>query len=45
MKCAILSGGSVSDYAGMFLCGDQPLTVITSDNKRLRYADMCRLGA
>ena len=25
--------GSVSDYAGMFLCGDQPLTVITSDNK------------
>ena len=25
--------GSVSDYAGMFLCGDQPLTVITTDNK------------
>ena len=25
--------GGVSDYAGMFLCGDQPLTVITTDNK------------
>ena len=25
--------GSVTDYAGMFLCGDQPLTVITTDNK------------
>ena len=25
--------GSVSDYAGIFLCGDQPLTVITTDNK------------
>lgn len=25
--------GSVSDYAGMFLCGDQPLTVITTNNK------------
>ena len=25
--------GSVSDYAGMVLCGDQPLTVITTDNK------------
>ena len=25
--------GSSSSYAGMFICGDQPLTVITSDNK------------
>lgn len=25
--------GGTSDYAGMFMCGDQPLTVITTDNK------------
>ena len=25
--------GGTSEYAGMFLCGDQPLTVITTDNK------------
>ena len=25
--------GGTCDYAGMFLCGDQPLTVITTDNK------------
>ena len=27
-----VSGGT-NEYAGMFLCGDQPLTVITTDNK------------
>ena len=25
--------GGTNEYAGMFLCGDQPLTVITTDNK------------
>lgn len=25
--------GGTCDYAGMFMCGDQPLTVITTDNK------------